>query len=1404
MATLTASKPADLHIPKLSASNYKVWSELTTEALKGRAVWEYTQGEVEKPHEKDQLQIWIQNNAIASGIIKGALSESQLGHVMGIESAKDVWDRLKTIHQSDGTARVRSLLGEFMRYRLVTTIDDGASALTRIQNEIGNLKTTSMPSEDMKIEALLASLGPEYEFIVAGIDVSETTKYEDVVAKLRKAEARLKGQRQGQNMANFTSAGKKGKGRKKGSCFYCGKEGHYKKECKKFLAEQAKTNRNDGETKDDQDKGRHSHAASPANHKQGQSHDESRAWAVSNQARKATTDTGGTRTDPWYLDSAATSHMTNCRDLFTMFSQVEDTVTVADGRQLASQGQGTICVRFKGEWVQVHQVLYVPGLQANLLSIGQLAERGIMCLFSSQGAYLRRDGEMLAQARRVGRNYVLYPQGAYGALMTAGQDNGQDDGQNDGQDAGGNRGRDAGQNDISLQKEPDAYTLWHRRLGHAGEEKMKLFQAAVEGIPALVSRRRQTCETCALTKSAKSINRDAPERTKKPLQRVYTDFWGPFGVPTPEGARYILTFTDDYTRRSWTYLTRTRTELYEKFRQWQVMAERLSNEKLKVIRCDNAGEYEALARTLEQKNGVSVEFTTSYTPEQNGVAERLNRTLTTKIRAMLMEAGLPQWLWGEAAYTACYIHNRTPRYYPGYHIATPKEMWTGKKPDLSHLKVFGCVAYAHLAPEQRHNKLDPTSFRGIFVGYTPTARQYRVYNPENGTTKRYSTVRFDENKKGGTLLATSGNIPPWIETEGSQNQDIQQWDSTLPDGDTIVVRAPSPGPMEDSSLPDSDTIVVRAPPPGPREDHRRRSPSQSRSPSPPGPPGPARPSAPLERVQEDGNAPDERRTRSGRNVRPPARPPGDETYQVISENSLEIMTPASYDEAVSGPQKRQWETAINEELRAIASNNVWRLVKAPEGANIVSSRWVFKIKRLPNGQIDRYRARLVARGFSQRYGVDYDETFAPVVRMESLRILLAIAAIENLEVHQMDVVTAYLAGELEEEIYMAPPQGLSGAEGKVCLLRKGLYGLKQSARVWNRRITTELKRASLVALSGDQSIWVDEGRNLILALYVDDIVLFARDVQEIRRIKAFLTNSFHMKDLGPISTVLGMRVRRDRPQRTVRIDQTHYIKDILKEFQHDDCRTVSTPADGYEHLQAGTPQDTLFADTATYQRALGQLNWLVRGTRPDLAFVVHKFSQHCHLPCEKHWTGIKRVFRYLRHSQELGIVYGPKEKDLVGYSDADFAGDPQDRRSTMGYVYTLNGAAVTWAARKQQSVSTSTTEAEYIGLCNAAKEAVWIRNLLEDIRRRKYAGDKRATRILGDNQSALRLVANPEFHSRSKHIDVQYHYTRELVEDGVVSVEYTPTTEMVADCLTKPLKRARLEANLAAMGLTEE
>ena len=629
---------------------------------------------------------------------------------------------------------------------------------------------------------------------------------------------------------------------------------------------------------------------------------------------------------------------------------------------------------------------------------------------------------------------------------------------------------------------------------------MRHLQDTVTGISSLSGtvHTREACETCTLTKSARIINREPQTQATRRLERVYTDICGPFQQLTLNGERYILTFIDEYSRKSWIYLTKTRTELYTIAAEWQKEVERQSNEELLAVRSDNAREYHALAKRLWKQSGVRSEFTTPYTPEQNGVAERLNRTLTSRIRAMLLGAGLPTKLWGEAAHTANYIYNRTPRQYDGHHY-TPEEIWTGTKPDLEHLRVFGCVAYAQLAQEQR-KKLDDTSIQGIFVGYTPTYRQYRVYDPVKNVVGRYSTVRFDETTMGGVIYSQDqGSIDELAIT--IRSQDIEDYRISQ-----NVANGREGSHQSDMSI--SDTIIVGG----------QRGQAQDQA--------AAQPEEPL---QGAGETHTEHQDRRGRTIRLPER------YRA-SQVSQDVATPVNYDDAISGPQKKQWETAINNELQSLASNDVWTLAPAPKGANIVSCKWVFKVKRLPNGQIDRYKARLVARGFSQQYGIDYEETFAPVVRMESLHVLLAIAAAEDIEIHQMDVVTAYLAEELEEEIWMEPPPETPYTQGIACKLKKGLYGLKQSARVWNQRFTAELRRIELRLITADQSIWIKEEYQLILALYVDDIVLIAQDTHELRKLKADLARVFNMKDLGEIQNVLGLRIRRDRVSRRLWID----------------------------------------------------------------------------------------------------------------------------------------------------------------------------------------------------------------------------------------------------------------------------
>ena len=468
----------------------------------------------------------------------------------------------------------------------------------------------------------------------------------------------------------------------------------------------------------------------------------------------------------------------------------------------------------------------------------------------------------------------------------------------------------------------------------------------------------------------------------------------------------------------------------------------------------------------------------------------------------------------------------------------------------------------------------------------------------------------------------------------------------------------------------------------------------------------------------------------------------------------------------------------------------------PKGIHLISTKWVLKIKRLPNGHIDKYKARLCARGFTQQYGIDYFETFAPVVRLESLRILLAIAAAHDMEIRQMDAVSAYLLSELQEDVYTEVPEGLDIDRGKVRKLRKGMPGLKQSGYVWNKKISAFFTEFGLHRTPAEPSVFKNETGTLIVALYVDDIITIATNLDQILSLKRALSSAFEMKDLGEARYVLGINIQRDRQRGTLTIDQHHYIHDLVKEEGLDDKEGTAVPTNGYtdlEPLEKGEP----LADVSYYQRLIGKLNWLARGTRFDIAFTVQRLSQFAHKPGLKHLAAARIVLQYLFSTKYLGIQYN-KEVTLIGYSDADYA-THLSRKSTMGYLFLMGTGAVTWSSRLQRSVSTSTTEAEYHGLAQAGKEVAWIRNFVEQLGIRAYTTEP--ILIYGDNEGSLGLVQNPLFHARAKHIDVSVHYVREQHDRKMIQLKYIPTSQMFADCLTKPLKKVQHQNIIREIGL---
>ena len=770
---------------------------------------------------------------------------------------------------------------------------------------------------------------------------------------------------------------------------------------------------------------------------------------------------------------------------------------------------------------------------------------------------------------------------------------------------------------------------------------------------------------------------------------------------------------------------------------------------------DNAKEYVALGKELANI-GINVEFTVYYTPEQNGVAERLNRTLITITKALLFDARLPPKFWGEAANTANYLRNRLPI---GPDSMSPHEAFTKERPSVSHLRVFGCLAYAYQAKETRL-KLDPNSIRTIFVGYEATTRQYRVYDPAKNKVIRSSNVIFFENER------LRFDWPDGDQFEGELDEPFDPFEAPE------EALAPQ---VEVDPLPERTNIEVREPEPEPEPE-----PEQERA-LPTENPQESDEERPLQEEPKDPNI-----RRSSR-IRKPTQP-----FEYARNAITRPKEPRTYQEAITDPiHGTQWKAAVQDELDKLQGMSAWKVVDRPPGRKIVGSKWVFKVKYTPTGRIDKFKARLVAQGFSQVYGTDYTEVYSPTLKLDSLRVMLAIAATEDLEVHQLDVVNAYINGTLEETIHMEPPNALNLRLGQVLLLQKPMYSLKQSGRVWYNDIYSRLQELGFTRTESDWSVFVSIDGSLTIGLYVDDMVIMGRNVDAINALKQALMKVYPLKDMGEITGCLGIRITRNRALQTIQLDQESYFSTVLLNYGLENCTPVATPCDGYTGISPATADEER-ADQQLYSSMVGSVMWGAVATRFDVAWITNRLTQFCIDPTVRHQNAVIRILRYIAGTLQFAIVLGglqEPDRNLVGYTDADYGG-VQDRHSIGASLFLLGGGPVSWSSKRQRVVVTSTVESEYIALCTGAKTGVWIRRLLYELNYGHYTSETGTIRMLGDNQGSLSLANNPENHQRTKHIDIQYHYVRELVESGAITIEYCPTKLMLADILTKPLSKA--------------
>ena len=881
---------------------------------------------------------------------------------------------------------------------------------------------------------------------------------------------------------------------------------------------------------------------------------------------------------------------------------------------------------------------------------------------------------------------------------------------------------------------------WHEILGHCNYDDVVKLQNVVDGMKIIrYASTTNDCDVCTLGKLTQSRSRIPDARATVPLELVHSDLAGPIEPASREGFKYAISFTDDYSGAVFVYLLKKKSDTVtatEKF-----LADCAPYGDVKCIRSDNGTEYTSSEfNELLTKNRIRHDTSAPYSPHQNGTAERHWRTLFEMARCLLVQADLNKELWPYAVMAAAYIRNRC---YNNRVQQTPYFILTGRQPNLSNMRVFGSECYAY---KQNKRKLDTRCTKGIFVGYDRGSPAYLVYFPETGKVMRIRIVKFNE--KSVTDKQTQTTVS---NTDSDEDDDFEQ---------TRVRHDAKP------DTPDRDGAQNDIP-------------------------------NDVETEALEIEAPANVDTRYPRRVRKPpaylADYTTDQMFTSIDYCYRVSNFPETYEQAINSPDSDKWRAAMQEEMTSLTDNDTFTLTALPEGKHSVGGRWVYNVKETSDGS-ERYKARYVAKGYSQVRGIDYQETFAPTASMTSVRVLMQLAAQHDLIMHQMDVKIAYLNAPIDCEIYMDQAEGfeiLSDCGDKlVYALNKSLYGLKQSGRNWNSMLHNYLIDNDFVQCTTDMCVYtnISDGNMIALLIWVDDLIIAASSDALLCETKQMLNAKFHMKDLGKLSYFLGIDF--DQSNDVVTMNQSRYISKMLERFDMSDCKPRSTPSE--QKLECNDDHE-IEIDPRMYREVVGSLIYAMTCTRPDICWIVTKLSQYLSKPSNVHWVAAKHVLRYLKGTQDYKLCYRKCEGNLslIGYSDADWASSLDDRRSTTGYCFSLTecGPLISWKSRKQPTVALSTCEAEYIALAATIQEGLYLIQLLNEMDKGCQYG---FAKIFEDNQGTIALSKNPVNRQRSKHIDIRYHFIRTELNNGRVVVVYCPTEDMIADIMTKPATKFKL------------
>lgn len=1259
----------------------------------------------------------------AKSLIIQCVNDNQLECLRDKKTAFKMWMMLKDRYEKQGLPGQLYLKKKLLSMKLKEN-ESLEKFILEFEEITRQLKAagSKIAEEDLVCNILL-SLPKSYEAVVTVLENIPNITFEMVKKKILAEYEKRKLSEEPRGSANTERL--YALSLQKGSCFRCGEVGHFKRDCRKvFNQRDSQRDRNSsgssgyhrgtfrGTNYNRQGRSKINNSYRHSNFAQNNRNSDKTKEGDKSVCFMSETNSCNEKTDllRFYIDSGCTDHMVSEKSCFTDLMMLENPIKIAVAKNdsfLLAMGVGNIEVfsNVRNEKIKckIANVLYVPQLRKNLLSVKKLEMYDVKVIFENGQVKLTDKKNRILG---IGTRKNLYEISFEVCNAEC----------------------------LNIENYDNDFMKWHKRYAHIGFTGLKemIKRKMVIGIDENIKLHQvEFCEPCV---SAKMTRLPFGKRTKSKriLEIIHSDICGPITPETFDGCKYFVTFIDDFSNFTAVYLVKQKSEVFEKFREFVNMAESKFNCKVSKLRCDNGGEYTAKAFIEFCKmKGIVLDYTVPYTPQQNGKAERKNRSLVERSRAMIEDSGIPKEFWGEAIRTVNYVMNRGIS--ANMYGVTPAELWYGYKPDVSNLKVFGCVAHSHI-PKELRTKLDTKTEKCVMLGYAPTG--YRLWDVKKEKIIISRDVEFDENK----FYFKNCIVEVKVATDKKESVNTNEDEEKINQDKCVL----------DENLNESNCDLSN-------------------------------------RKEKDCK----------RKVKIPSKYNDYELYMAFDAIRFVEDAPMCFKDLQNRVDRGRWIEAVNRELNSIEENDTWMKVRKPENVNILDTKWLFTYKTLEEKEVDKYKARLVVRGFAQEKDKTYDDIYSPVARMATIRALLIFGNQFKHFFHQLDVKTAFLNAELNENIYIYPPEGVECDNGEVFKLKKSLYGLKQASRCWNDEINNFLLKIGFTRSENDYCLYTLNCKSgkIVLLIYVDDIILTGPELAQIIKIKNVLMKNFKMRDKGDLKYFLGLEICYDRDKGIFQLNQSKYTQSLLKKFNMTNCKTSEIPID--PKLKIELCNDPIKKTQKPFQELVGCLMYLMLGTRPDICFAVNYFSRFQDKATDEAWNYLIRVLRYLKHTVDVGLEFKRNQStDLCCYVDADWGMDVHDRKSVTGFVLKVYGSTLMWGTRKQNCVSLSTTEAELVALCTAVCEGLWLRKLFCD-----FGISFETILYYEDNQGCIALVKNPINNRRVKHIDLKYNFVSEYVKKGIIHLVYIETSNQEADIFTKGLSKIQFVKLRDLLGL---